>query len=126
DQHAHRGADEVVAMDKRVGDQFFPDDARYLSLPRRVKALVTLYSAGIGADETQHLLEHVSKLAGDVATVDVALVLDLISDKSNSFDDEGGQCVMRCLSEQQAASYIELSLVHQVHVGQQLWQRLVL
>lgn len=32
DQYAHRRADEVVAVDERVGDQLFPDDAGYFGL----------------------------------------------------------------------------------------------
>ncbi len=123
DQYTHRGTDEVVTVDQGIGDQFFPDDAWNLGLAQRVEALLALCGAGVGDDEAKRLLEHISQLAGDVAAVDVVLVFDLVADKGHRFDDESRQRVVRRFGEQQAAGHIELTLAHQVHVGQYLGQR---
>ncbi|MDT4867739.1 hypothetical protein FQZ97_1026670 [compost metagenome] len=79
-----------------------------------------MQGTGVGTDEAQRLLEHIGELAGDVAAVEVAIVLNLIADKGHRLDDESRQRIVRRLGEQQRASDIELPLVHQVHVGQQL------
>ena len=112
-------------MDERVGDQLFPDDARNLRLALGVEALFTLSGTGVSDDEAERLLEYIGQLTGDVAAVDVALVFDLIADKSHRLDDEGRQCVLRRFGKQQTARHIELPVVHQVHVGQELRQRLL-
>jgi len=121
-QHPHRGADEVIAVDERIGDQLLPDDAGHFGAAHGIEPLLPLQGAGVGADESQRLLEHIGQLAGDVSAVEVALILDFVAVKRHRLDDEGGQGVVRRLGEQQRACDIELPLVHQVHIGQQLGQ----
>ena len=91
DQHTHRSANEVVAVNECVGDQLFPDDTRNLRLALGIEPLIPLHCAGVGDNEAQRLLKHIGQLAGDVTAVDVALVFDLIADKSHRLDDEGRQ-----------------------------------
>ena len=63
-------------MNERVGHQLFPDDAGNFRPALELKPF-TLHGAGVGADKAQRLLEHIGQLAGDVAAIDIALVLDL-------------------------------------------------
>ncbi|MBY4804637.1 hypothetical protein PPH94_011340 [Burkholderia cepacia] len=84
----YRSADEVIAVNEGVGDQLFPNDAGNLRQARGVESLLALRGAGVGDDEAQCLLKDIGQLAGNVAAVDVAFVLDLRADKGDSLDDE--------------------------------------
>jgi hypothetical protein len=96
-QHTDRSADEVVAVNEGVGDQFLPDEAWDLRQALGVEALLALRGAGVGSNEAQRLLEDVGQLAGDVSTVDLPLVLDRVADEGHRLDDKGRKCVLRRL-----------------------------
>ena len=64
-------------MDESVDAQLFPDDSMNLGVPLRVNTRVVLSGACIGSDETEYLLKDLGPLAGEVAPLDVAFVLDL-------------------------------------------------
>ncbi len=87
-QYAHRGADEIVTVDQGVGDQLFPDDTRNFGFTLGVEPLFALCGTCVGNDETQRLLEDIGQFSSDVAAVDVALILDLGTDKGDSLYDE--------------------------------------
>ena len=87
-QHTDRCADEVVAVDEGVNNQFFPYNAGNLTLALGVEILLSLSSTGVGNDEAQRLLEYIGQLPGDVTAVDVTLIFNLCANKGDGLYDE--------------------------------------